>query len=560
MSVVPPTGRPFGCPYHGAVYDGQVELPTGRVMDYPQPSDDDDTGRFGRDMDLAGRVLAITPPWATGGDETDNDKDAGREWSSSALFSGVRLQYCGKNIGEGPAQWVYAEKEGYVWLVTPTTPAPDRPLATSESSEVTFRLTRIAHFGAVEEVEGEAWKEIVITLPPTIPPKSITVPSGYAENYHEYVLPGAYPYVQYLDVEHATSWRGGVFVSDVHPERGHKAVLMGVVLGNARGNALLSAIVVDLEAGTADTLFMHDALSHRHNVPETYYRAESPLTCPGYSFEVVDVTPDGVCESDGEPMELVTSAYVGTGSAFSWTAEDPDHYYEKKTATLLAAGFTHAGDVDVVVYRSQMESVHTAVCIPPTVSGDRVVRVNSGTASSLCAGEVSDTRQVQLSSYEDTEITTSQFIQSSLRGVVWEEPNPYTFHGRKPHATTSDLVTSTAEYIYDWSGFIYNLSFDLEVGHTGYDYYWFPYFRRRDLNNFYYPDIIVTPRCGSYFFFGFRHEDRVLYSTNHGKNETFELVPVDGGTFDPETSSVTLHPVDGRVAFGPQYYYPVCWV
>lgn len=99
---------PWGCPWHGLVKGGQLQLPNGTSMAYPQPSAED-AGHFG-DTALITHPLAEAITRST--EEQAADAAAGYQWRNTAILSGADLY--GKALGG----WIYIDAAGDCWLVT----------------------------------------------------------------------------------------------------------------------------------------------------------------------------------------------------------------------------------------------------------------------------------------------------------------------------------------------------------------------------------------------------------------------------------------------------------
>ncbi|MBV2132056.1 hypothetical protein KRX52_04495 [Pseudomonas sp. MAP12] len=109
----------WGCPWHGRVQGGQLTLPNGQQMAWPQPAGDtpDDAG-----FTLLVKMPGV-PPVERTPDEQMADTAAGMQWLDSAIIAGAGKQEFkdtgtthlhGKNINSG---WIYAAPDGSRWLV-----------------------------------------------------------------------------------------------------------------------------------------------------------------------------------------------------------------------------------------------------------------------------------------------------------------------------------------------------------------------------------------------------------------------------------------------------------
>lgn len=105
-------GRPTalrGNPFHGLVKGGQLTLPNGATMPYPQP---------GGEHWQQGSTALIRHPNAPGitrtSEEQSEDAAAGRQWWDRAILSGNQL------YGKELPGWIYIDPNGDRWLVTTT--------------------------------------------------------------------------------------------------------------------------------------------------------------------------------------------------------------------------------------------------------------------------------------------------------------------------------------------------------------------------------------------------------------------------------------------------------
>lgn len=137
----------MGCPWHGLVEGGQLALPNGASMSYPQP-----TGYAWQ----CGAAALIAHPGApevvrdTAAQAAD--AAAGRQWRNKAVLAGL-AQLHGVDIGQG--SWIYIDPAGDRWLVSTTLHG-----ATATATTATITLKR---FGVL----GGAPLEVVhsVTLP-----------------------------------------------------------------------------------------------------------------------------------------------------------------------------------------------------------------------------------------------------------------------------------------------------------------------------------------------------------------------------------------------------------
>lgn len=97
----------WGHPWHGLVTGGQLALPNGTSMTYPQPA----TGDWPY-LQGATSLIDFGAP-----DVTISQEDAaqGMEWRSVATLSGAESQIYGKALGAG--RWIYKAPSGDRWLI-----------------------------------------------------------------------------------------------------------------------------------------------------------------------------------------------------------------------------------------------------------------------------------------------------------------------------------------------------------------------------------------------------------------------------------------------------------
>lgn len=90
---------PWGCPWHGLVRAGELELPNGKRMEFPQP--------------LSGDTTLIRVPDLPEPSRTPQDVEAGRQWWREAILAGGTLH--GRAIGG--SGWIYVDSGKRAWLV-----------------------------------------------------------------------------------------------------------------------------------------------------------------------------------------------------------------------------------------------------------------------------------------------------------------------------------------------------------------------------------------------------------------------------------------------------------
>lgn len=102
----------WGCPWHGLVTNGQLALPNGAHMAWPQPT--------GADRWMHGSTALLAHPAALAivrtEDELAADAAAGMQWWDRAIIAGGTLH--GRQLPDGA--WIYIDPAGDRWLVTTT--------------------------------------------------------------------------------------------------------------------------------------------------------------------------------------------------------------------------------------------------------------------------------------------------------------------------------------------------------------------------------------------------------------------------------------------------------
>lgn len=151
---------PWGCPWHGLVKGGAVQLPNGSTLAYPQPA--------GIDLGHHGDTALIAHPGAPEvvrtEDEQAADAAAGRQWWNKAILAARSVH--GRSLGSG---WIYIDPAGACWLVTTTLSWAQRNGGTAD---VTLRL-----FGVL----GGAPEQYTYSV--AVPDMGQAVPEVYGESY-----------------------------------------------------------------------------------------------------------------------------------------------------------------------------------------------------------------------------------------------------------------------------------------------------------------------------------------------------------------------------------------
>ena len=128
--------KKFGHPWHGVVKSGELLLPNGSRMPYPQPAGE---------WEYAGisRVVGVGAPPV---DTTPEEAAAGQVWRNVATLSGEAAQLYSRGIGIGA--WVYCDPAGVRWRVT--TDAEGRTPA-QIGAAIRVTLTRFGELGGAAE-------------------------------------------------------------------------------------------------------------------------------------------------------------------------------------------------------------------------------------------------------------------------------------------------------------------------------------------------------------------------------------------------------------------------
>lgn len=128
---------PWGCPWHGLVVGGALQLPTGS-MPWPQaPSPV-------RDYQASTSLLLKvpdTPEVTRTTEEAAADDAAGREWRNTAMVGGGTLH--GRPLGQN--SWIYIDPSSQPWLIHPSFSGGGRP------NSVTLTISRFGILGAAPE-------------------------------------------------------------------------------------------------------------------------------------------------------------------------------------------------------------------------------------------------------------------------------------------------------------------------------------------------------------------------------------------------------------------------
>lgn len=98
--------RAFGCPYHGLVRGGKLQLPNGQEFSYPQP---DNGNSF--PIAVPGLPNIVRAP-----EEAAADAAQGLQWKKTAIAAGA-LDLHGRGIG-GARSWVYIDSTTFPWVIS----------------------------------------------------------------------------------------------------------------------------------------------------------------------------------------------------------------------------------------------------------------------------------------------------------------------------------------------------------------------------------------------------------------------------------------------------------
>src|SRR3989344_4632273 len=133
---------PWGCPWHGLVESGSLELPNGQVMAFPQP----EVG-----VQQAGNTLLQRMPWAVdpvpvSEEQAAFDAAQGRQWMPWAILAGADKGLHGRNL----RGWVYADPTGAPWLIDGSAVNSSLPDPTTLTGIV--RLSRFGVLGGKSDV------------------------------------------------------------------------------------------------------------------------------------------------------------------------------------------------------------------------------------------------------------------------------------------------------------------------------------------------------------------------------------------------------------------------
>lgn len=141
MSTVPV----WGCPWHGLVSNGQLPLPNGQTMPWPQPGS-------GQPWERGSTALVRHPdaaPITRTPDEAAADAADGRQWRNQAMISGGTIY--GRSLSGG---WLYIDPAGDVWWATTTLSADHVSGGTCD--------VRLRRFGVIGGAPEEYTYEVTV--------------------------------------------------------------------------------------------------------------------------------------------------------------------------------------------------------------------------------------------------------------------------------------------------------------------------------------------------------------------------------------------------------------
>ncbi len=100
---------PWGCPWHGLIKNGRLQLPNGEEMEFPEPAWQSAWQR--------GMALKLARPGMPEVETSAADAEHGRAWRNWAILAGARSLHAKRLPGDG---WIYIDPAGNSWLVSTT--------------------------------------------------------------------------------------------------------------------------------------------------------------------------------------------------------------------------------------------------------------------------------------------------------------------------------------------------------------------------------------------------------------------------------------------------------
>lgn len=388
--MIPPIKAPFGCPYHGVVKGGQLTLPNGSIMDYPQQSssiDEEDN-----------RCLEIAPSWAPGSYPLTFEEQAaqlakGVRWDNYAHIIGGNSQLHGTELGQD--KWLWAEAPGKVWLVDPSELIALDP-TTAGGSTVNFHLTRFGYFGTLPDGEL-AEKTVSVTLP-----ADLGQGDPYANLSGRYISGYWIPYSGRL--LNSVSFR----LQDTKRSNGSQAIF-GAVCTQATARAqqynVVGVFVVDLAAETFTVLGTRADL----------YVKNDPVINDSNTFTRVDVQLTRVSVSGGTDCTDLVETYEyqdspnqsGSGPHFRGSRS----YSQRGVSKIMLGAAFDANDMAQLVWARVDETVTLNYQATLTYAGQTIVTTtftSDGSGGCTQTGKTTQPGATATTSMDRNEYKTSK--------------------------------------------------------------------------------------------------------------------------------------------------------
>lgn len=373
---------PWGCPFHGAVKNGQLTLPNGSTKSWPQPS------RMRQNQwDEPGYTYPVRVPSVAAVErsaaELAEDQSKGIEWRNDAILAGAYFQLHGHEV-QG---WIYCSPTGAKWLVSPVNIA--NPVDTNLA--LTLEL-QIGRFGVLGGQPDERTRFVtLVDLGQAEPNPADPSPAG------------------------TSAW---LSIADVKPD-GSAALLMifkPVYAFDSNGSHPLHKIPLgwlELTMTEVDGE-ISGTLSVVRTRTQAYGTAIWDNGTPGEFWNRIRPTPevtsaagDGFTDYTTTPRPLATS---GTGTGVS--AQVYDRHQSRQLTGRIVAMWYGATGYDLVTLDMQQTYDEVAAAPAETVSGSKVERhYTNGTIDVL-----SDTMVHRLS-YDGTASMQSS-LTLRLNGAV----------------------------------------------------------------------------------------------------------------------------------------------
>lgn len=351
---------PWGCPFHGLVRNGQLQLPNGQAKTWPQP-----VRMRQNQWDEPGYTYPVrmpnVAPVERSPDELSADQARGIEWRSDAVLAGAYFQLHGRNL-QG---WVYCAPSGAKWLVSPLNIANQ----VNTSATLTLELL-ISRFGVLGGVSDERTQFVSLA------------DLGQAEpNAADPSPAGTTTWLQVVDVKPDGS-RALIMVfrpvyefssSGSHPL--HKIPLgwLELAMAEADGQLLASLSVVRTRAQAFGTV-----VQWVNGDPATQWvrvrPAQQETSVPGDGYTDVTLTPQPLQEG---------------GAGTDVTAWVHSRQQRRQITGRIVAMWYAGSGYDLVTLDMQQEYDETAPAPVETISGSRVERrYTNGTVQVLSDNRV----------------------------------------------------------------------------------------------------------------------------------------------------------------------------